>query len=268
MLHFYTPIYCLKFSSNNVIFLRPFGVTFITVLLHCEPPKLSCSSLPPPLCSCCNLISFFCSNHLASESAAAALWLTSTAISGISWRLEAEARSCLPTVSLINPSSAFASFARFVWSEQKKRCLVAPRRGNQCSINLANLGNKCFHRHCWDCVIQCIFPTMKMARRAITLLRPPAFAFWQLGDFFNNEESELFSSPSRSTPILSLPLILPQVDSKLVQALHSFVSHTAIFLSCKKRNHLQVRASKVSSKNDWEKEKRAKVIIIWGQAEL
>ena len=36
----------------------------------------------------------------------------------------------------------------------------------------------------------------------------------------------------------------------------------------KKRNHLQVRASKVSSKNDWEKEKRAKVIIIWGQAEL
>ena len=122
MLHFYTPIYCLKFSSNNVIFLRPFGVTFITVLLHCEPPKLSCSSLPPPLCSCCNLISFFCSNHLmivmmmmmmmvmmmmmmmmmihnhlASESAAAALWLTSTAISGISWRLEVEARSCLPT---------------------------------------------------------------------------------------------------------------------------------------------------------------------------
>ena len=73
---------------------------------------------------------------------------------------------------------------------------------------------------------------------------------------------------SRSTPISSLPLILPQVDSKLVQALHSFVSHTAIFLSCKKRNHLQARASKVSSKNDWEKEKRAKVIIIWGQAEL
>ena len=174
----------------------------------------------------------------------------------------------LPTVSLINPSSAFASFARFVWSEQKMRCLVAPRHGNQCSINLVNLGNKCFHRHCWDCAIQCIFPIMKMARRAIMLLRLPAFAFQQLlRDLFNNEESEkLF--PSRSTPILSLPLILPQVDSKLVQALHSFVSHTAIFLSCKKRNHLQARASKVSSKNDWEKEKRAKVIIIWGQAEL
>ena len=172
----------------------------------------------------------------------------------------------LPTVSLINPSSAFASFARFVWSEQKMRCLVAPRHGNQCSINLVNLGNKCFHRHCWDCVIQCIFPTMKMARRAIMLLRPPAFAFRQLGDLLTR--SLIFFIPSRSTPILSLPLILPQVDSKLVQALHSFVSHTAIFLSCTKRNHLQARASKVSSKNDWEKEKRAKVIIIWGQAEL
>ena len=33
----------------------------------------------------------------------------------------------LPTVSLINPSSTFASFARFVRSEQKMRCLVAPR---------------------------------------------------------------------------------------------------------------------------------------------
>ena len=95
----------------------------------------------------------------------------------------------------------------------------------------------------------------------------PCFCFSAIAARFVNEESEkLF--PSRSTPISSLPLILPQVDSKLVQAIHSFVSHTAIFLSCKKRNHLQVRASKVSSKNDWEKEKRAKVIIIWGQAEL
>ena len=95
----------------------------------------------------------------------------------------------------------------------------------------------------------------------------PCFCFSAIAARFLNEESEkLF--PSRSTPILSLPLILPQVDSKLVQALHSFVSHTAIFLSCKKRNHLQARASKVSSKNDWEKEKRAKVIIIWGLAEL
>ena len=107
----------------------------------------------------------------------------------------------LPTVSLINPSSAFASFARFVWSEQKKRCLVAPRHGNQCSINLVNLGNKCFHRHCWDCAIQCIFPTMKMARRAIKLLRPPAFAFQQLlRDFLTRSLKNFFQAaplPSR-----------------------------------------------------------------------
>ena len=173
----------------------------------------------------------------------------------------------LPPVSLINPSSAFASFARFVRSEQKMRCLVAPRRGNQCSINLGNLGNKCFHRHCWDFAIQCIFPTMKTARRAIKLLRPPAFAFQQLlRDFLTRSLKKFFQAAP--LPSWVCHLILPQVDSKLVQALHSFVSHTAIFLSCKKRNHLQARASKVSSKNDWEKEKRAKVIIIWGQAEL
>ena len=104
----------------------------------------------------------------------------------------------LPPVSLINPSSAFASFARFVWSEQKKRCLVAPRRGNQCSINLVNLGNKCFHRHCWDCAIQCIFPTMKMARRAIMLLRPPAFAFRQLGDLLTRSLIFFYSKPLHS----------------------------------------------------------------------
>ena len=104
----------------------------------------------------------------------------------------------LPTVSLINPSSAFASFARFVRSEQKKRCLVARRHGNQCSINLVNLGNKCFHRHCWDCVIQCIFPTMKMARRAIMLLRPPAFAFRQLGDLLTRSLIFFYSKPLHS----------------------------------------------------------------------
>ena len=105
----------------------------------------------------------------------------------------------VPTVSLINPSSAFASFARFVWSEQKKRCLVAPRRGNQCSINLGNLGNKCFHRHCWDCAIQCIFPIMKMARRAIMLLRLPAFAFRQLlRDFLTRSLNYFYSMPLHS----------------------------------------------------------------------
>ena len=85
----------------------------------------------------------------------------------------------------------FCSF-RVKWAKNALSGGAAPRHGNQCSINLVNLGNKCFHRHCWDCAIQCIFPTMKMARRAIKLLRPPAFAFRQLGDFFNNEESKLF----------------------------------------------------------------------------
>ena len=105
----------------------------------------------------------------------------------------------LPTVSLTNPSSAFASFARFVWSEQKMRCLVAPRHGNRCSINLVNLGNKCFQRHCWDCAIQCIFPTMKMARRAIMLLRLPAFAFRQLlRDFLTRSLNYFYSMPLHS----------------------------------------------------------------------
>ena len=111
------------------------------------------------------------------------------------------------------------------------------------------------------------FPNYENGTKSHHAFETPCFCFSAIAARFLNEESEkLF--PSRSTPILSLPLILPQVDSKLVQALHSFVSHTAIFLSCTKRNHLQARASKVSSKNDWEKEKRAKVIIIWGQAEL
>ena len=169
----------------------------------------------------------------------------------------------LPTVSLINPSSAFASFARFVWSEQKMRCLVAPRHGNQYSINLVNLGNKCFQGHCWDCAIQCIFPTMKMARRAIKLLRPPAFAFQQLlRDLLTRSLNYFYSKPLHShlESAIDPPTSWQQISAS--------VSHTAIFLSCKKRNHLQARASKISSKNDWEKEKRAKVIIIWGQAEL
>ena len=112
------------------------------------------------------------------------------------------------------------------------------------------------------------FPNYENGTKSHHAFETPCFCFSAIAARFVNEESELFFNPSRSTPISSLPLILPQVDSKLVQALHSFVSHTAIFLSCKKRNHLQARASKVSSKNDWEKEKRAKVIIIWGQAEL
>ena len=94
----------------------------------------------------------------------------------------------------------FCSF-RAKWAKNALSGGAAPRHGNQCSINLVNLGNKCFHRHCWDCAIQCIFPTMKMARRAIMLLRLPAFAFQQLlRDFLTRSLKNFFQAaplPSR-----------------------------------------------------------------------
>ena len=91
----------------------------------------------------------------------------------------------------------FCSF-RAKWAKNALSGGAAPRHGNQCSINLVNLGNKCFHRHCWDCAIQCIFPTMKMARRAIMLLRPPAFAFRQLGDLLTRSLIFFYSKPLHS----------------------------------------------------------------------
>ena len=86
--------------------------------------------------------------------------------------------------------------------EVSKKCVVWWRHAmatKQCSINLVNLGNKCFHRHCWDCAIQCIFPTMKMARRAIMLLRLPAFAFQQLlRDLLTRSLNYFYSKPLHS----------------------------------------------------------------------